>query len=100
MPSSLQADEPTASLSAHEASELRRIARNLGDSGVCVVYISHRLEEVFEIGDRVSVIRDGRHISTRPIAEKINEIEKARTAIPTLTWPSPIAVSTKKPLVT
>lgn len=62
-------DEPTASLSAHEASELRRIARSLAKEGVSVVYISHRLEEVFELADRVSVIRDGRHISTRPIAE-------------------------------
>ena len=62
-------DEPTASLSAHEASELRRIARGLAKEGVSVVYISHRLEEVFELADRVSVIRDGRHISTRPIAE-------------------------------
>ncbi|MFN7268007.1 MAG: sugar ABC transporter ATP-binding protein [Cereibacter sp.] len=62
-------DEPTASLSAHEAAELRRIARSLAASGVAVVYISHRLEEVFEIADRVTVIRDGRHISTRPVAE-------------------------------
>jgi len=62
-------DEPTASLSAHEASELRRIARKLADDGVSVVYISHRLEEVFELADRVSVIRDGRHISTRLVAD-------------------------------
>jgi rhamnose transport system ATP-binding protein len=62
-------DEPTASLSAHEASELRRIARGLANEGVSVVYISHRLEEVFELADRVSVIRDGRHISTKPISD-------------------------------
>jgi rhamnose transport system ATP-binding protein len=62
-------DEPTASLSAHEAAELRRIARELAASGVAVVYISHRLEEVFEVAHRVTVIRDGRHISTRPVAE-------------------------------
>ena len=62
-------DEPTASLSAHEAAELRRIARTLADGGVAVVYISHRLEEVFQIADRVSVIRDGKHISTRAIAD-------------------------------
>ena len=62
-------DEPTASLSAHEAAELRRIARGLADSGVAVVYISHRLEEVFEVADRVTVIRDGRHISTKAVAE-------------------------------
>ena len=62
-------DEPTASLSAHEASELRRIARALADGGVSVVYISHRLEEVFQVADRVSVIRDGCHISTRLVSE-------------------------------
>ncbi len=62
-------DEPTASLSAHEAAELRRVARALADQGVAVVYISHRLEEVFELADRVSVIRDGQHISTRAIAD-------------------------------
>ena len=62
-------DEPTASLSAHEAAQLRRIASSLAEQGVAVVYISHRLEEIFEIADRVTVIRDGTHISTRPIAE-------------------------------
>ncbi|MCB0072414.1 MAG: sugar ABC transporter ATP-binding protein, partial [Caldilineaceae bacterium] len=62
-------DEPTASLSAHEAEQLRGIAVNLAREGVSVVYISHRLEEVFDIADRVTVIRDGEHISTRPVAE-------------------------------
>ena len=62
-------DEPTASLSAHEAARLRRIATSLASHGVAVVYISHRLEEIFEIADRVTVIRDGGHISTRPIDE-------------------------------
>ena len=62
-------DEPTASLSAHEASQLRKVATTLAEQGVAVVYISHRLEEIFEIADRVTVIRDGAHISTRPISE-------------------------------
>ena len=62
-------DEPTASLSAHEAEQLRRIARQLASDGVAVVYISHRLEEIFEVADRVTVIRDGEHISTNPIGE-------------------------------
>lgn len=62
-------DEPTASLSAHEAEQLRRIARQLAADGVAVVYISHRLEEIFEVADRVTVIRDGEHISTRLITE-------------------------------
>ena len=62
-------DEPTASLSAHEAGELRRIARQLAAEGVAVVYISHRLEEIFEVAHQVTVIRDGQHISTRPVAD-------------------------------
>jgi rhamnose transport system ATP-binding protein len=62
-------DEPTASLSAYEADRLRRLARILAGEGVAVVYISHRLEEIFEIADRVTVIRDGSHVSTHPIAE-------------------------------
>ena len=66
-------DEPTASLSAHEAEQLRRIARQLAADGVSVVYISHRLEEIFEVADRVTVIRDGEHISTRPIGETNTE---------------------------
>jgi rhamnose transport system ATP-binding protein len=66
-------DEPTASLSAHEAGRLRRIATGLAAEGVAVVYISHRLEEIFEIADRVTVIRDGSHISTRPLAEVTSE---------------------------
>ena len=62
-------DEPTASLSAHEVARLMQIARTLKSRGVAVLYISHRLEEVFELADRVTVLRDGRHISTRPITE-------------------------------
>ncbi len=58
-------DEPTASLSAHEVSQLFKLARSLRDQGVSILFISHRLEEVFEIADRVTVFRDGRWISTR-----------------------------------
>jgi rhamnose transport system ATP-binding protein len=62
-------DEPTASLSAHEARQLRNIAKTLKAEGVAIVYISHRLEEVFEIADHVTVLRDGQFISTRDIGE-------------------------------
>ena len=62
-------DEPTASLSAHEARRLFRIVRSLRDRGVAILFISHRMEEVFEIADRVTVLRDGRWISTRPTGE-------------------------------
>ena len=57
-------DEPTAALSAHEVERLFRQVRQLRDAGVAVLFISHRLDEVFEIADRVSVFRDGRHVST------------------------------------
>jgi rhamnose transport system ATP-binding protein len=57
-------DEPTAALSAHEVERLFRQVRQLRDEGVAVLFISHRLDEVFEIADRISVFRDGRHITT------------------------------------
>jgi rhamnose transport system ATP-binding protein len=62
-------DEPSASLSDHEVQRLFGIARALRDQGVAVLYISHRLEEIFALADTVTVLRDGRHISTRPVAE-------------------------------
>lgn len=57
-------DEPTASLAQSEVELLFRIIKRLKDEGVTVVYISHRLDEVFEISDRISVLRDGQYIST------------------------------------
>ena len=62
-------DEPTASLSAHEAQELFKLVRDLKQQGVAILFVSHRMEEVFEIADKVTVFRDGRLISTRPRAE-------------------------------
>ena len=62
-------DEPTASLSAHEADELFRLVRDLKRQGVAILFISHRLEEVFALADKVTVFRDGRLISTRPRAD-------------------------------
>jgi rhamnose transport system ATP-binding protein len=62
-------DEPTASLSAHEVARLFKFVRTLRDQGVAILFISHRMEEVFQICDRVTIFRDGRWISTRPVAE-------------------------------
>ena len=62
-------DEPTAALSAHEVDRLFRQVRQLKASGAAILFISHRLEEIFAISDRISVFRDGRHISTRVAAE-------------------------------
>lgn len=57
-------DEPTASLTREEIDYLFRIARKLRDEGTGIIFISHRLEEVFEIADRVTVIRDGKLVGT------------------------------------
>jgi len=62
-------DEPTASLSAHEASQLFGIIAKLRSEGVAILFISHRLEEVFEQADRITVMRDGAWISTNPRSE-------------------------------
>ena len=62
-------DEPTASLTQEEVDALFDIIRNLKNSGVSIVYISHRLEEIFSLCDRVTVIRDGCYISTREVSE-------------------------------
>ncbi len=57
-------DEPTASLAPSDATRLLDIVRKLRDRGVGVVYISHRLHEVFEIADRITVLKDGEKVST------------------------------------
>lgn len=57
-------DEPTASLTLEEVSTLFRLTRQLKEKGVTTIYISHRLEEIFQICDRVSVLRDGHHVAT------------------------------------
>ena len=62
-------DEPTASLSAHEVRQLFDIVTNLRREGVAVLFISHRMEEVFAIADRITILRDGAHIMTTPRAE-------------------------------
>jgi rhamnose transport system ATP-binding protein len=62
-------DEPTASLSAHEVEQLFKLARTLRDQGVSIFFISHRMEEVFDIADRVTIFRDGKRISTKPRGE-------------------------------
>ena len=67
-------DEPTASLSAHEVSQLFKLARTLRERGVSILFISHRMEEVFTIADRVTVFRDGKHISTRSVGQVNAEI--------------------------
>jgi len=62
-------DEPTAAISEGEIARLFAIVKALRDRNVTVIYISHRVDEIFELGDVVTVMGDGRHIATRPVAE-------------------------------
>ena len=62
-------DEPTAALSESEIERLFTIVKRLREKGVTVIYISHRLDEIFTLGDYVTVMRDGMHVATKPIAE-------------------------------
>ena len=62
-------DEPTASLTEREVDRLFQVVHRLRESGVGIVYISHRLEEVMAIADRITVLRDGRTVATRPRSE-------------------------------
>jgi ABC-type sugar transport system ATPase subunit len=62
-------DEPTSSLTPREVELLFKVIRRLTDLGIAVLYVTHKLEEVFEIADTVTVLRDGRRISTKPIGE-------------------------------
>ena len=62
-------DEPTAALAEHETAMLFELVRRLRKQGVSVIYISHRLEEIFAIADRVVVLRDGRRVGAMPMAD-------------------------------
>jgi len=75
-------DEPTASLSEHEVKKLFETIRKLKKQGVTVIYITHRLEEIFEICDRVTVFRNGENISTkRPSKLSMDELVKLMTGL-------------------
>ena len=73
-------DEPTAYLTRREADQLFTLIRRLKAEGVTIVYISHRMEEVFELADRVSVLRDGAYEGTRKTSET-DEAELVRLMI-------------------
>ncbi|MDR1263373.1 MAG: sugar ABC transporter ATP-binding protein [Oscillospiraceae bacterium] len=65
-------DEPSAAIAVAEVENMFRIVRELRDKGVTVVYISHRIDEVFSLCDRVSILRDGRYITT----ERLRDIDR------------------------
>jgi ABC-type sugar transport system ATPase subunit len=62
-------DEPTAALAEHDVQRLMSIVRNLCARGVAIVYVSHRMPEIFALAHRVTVLRDGQHVATRPVSE-------------------------------
>ena len=62
-------DEPSAALTSHEVTRLFAIIEELKRQGIGVIYISHRLDEIFAVADRVTVLRDGTNVGERPIAQ-------------------------------
>jgi ribose transport system ATP-binding protein len=62
-------DEPTSALSSSECETLFKVVRQLASGGVAIIYISHRLDEILALADRVTVLRDGRRVVTAPISE-------------------------------
>ncbi len=67
-------DEPTAPLTVSEVETLFKVVRDLKKKGVTIIYISHRLEELFELADRVTVMRDGAYVGT----ENIEDIDRGK----------------------
>jgi ABC-type sugar transport system ATPase subunit len=68
-PRAIVFDEPTSSLSLAEADRLMEITRQLAAEGLTIIYVSHRMGEIFACGDRVTVLRDGKFIATTPTSE-------------------------------
>ena len=62
-------DEPTSSLTQPEIDDLFRVVRSAREKGVAILYISHKLPEIFALADRITVMRDGRKLSSRPVGE-------------------------------
>jgi ABC-type sugar transport system ATPase subunit len=62
-------DEPTAALADHEVGLLYSIIRGLRARGVAILYVSHRLKEIFDLCETITVLKDGRHVATRPASE-------------------------------
>ncbi len=93
-------DEPTASLTPDEVRQLFAIVRRLRDQGTAIVFISHRLEEVFEISDRITVLRDGRHVATRERSEtRVDEVIRLMVGRPLSSFYEKSAVKPGKPLL-
>jgi len=62
-------DEPTSAITEAEKEKLFEIIRELKEQGIAIIYISHRMSEIFEIADEITVLRDGQHVMTAPVSE-------------------------------
>lgn len=80
-PKVLILDEPTSALTDNQVDMLFKVVRSLRDEGVSMIYITHKLKEIFEIGNRVTVLRDGKSIRTLPVAEIENVDEMIQLMI-------------------
>lgn len=82
-------DEPTSAISAREVEALFEIIRDLKQRGVAVIYVSHKFDEIFRIADTVTVLRDGRHVATKPVGEldgqKLIALMVGRELVPSTT---------------
>ncbi|MGL6202662.1 MAG: sugar ABC transporter ATP-binding protein [Lachnospiraceae bacterium] len=67
-------DEPTSSLGEKEVAQLMTTVRKLKDQGIAILFVSHKLEELFELCDRVTVMRDGEHVCTEDIKNMTNDL--------------------------
>ncbi len=79
-------DEPTASLARHETDALFALIERLKSRGISIIYISHRMDEVYRVADRITVLRDGRKLFTsdsrRPRPKPSSKASSARRSIP------------------
>ena len=76
----IQMDEPTAALADHEVELLYTIIRRLTDRGVAIIYVSHRLKEIFDLCDTITVLKDGVQVATRP-ADELDEAALVRLMV-------------------
>jgi ABC-type sugar transport system ATPase subunit len=66
-------DEPTSSLSVHESEQLFKLIHRLKERSVSIIYVSHRMDEIFRLCDTITVLRDGKHVATEPAAQTSRE---------------------------
>jgi ribose transport system ATP-binding protein len=74
-------DEPTASITEEETGKLFSILSDLKKNNVTIIYISHRLDEIFKIGDEITVFRDGKVVATKPVSEILDKTELIKLMI-------------------